>query len=168
MSAQAQTVASVARRGYLDGWNDGELLARQVVKLLEELGELASTIETDDPAMAGYLAPISYLQVDRLRGRLGCHGTRSGRARFGVRCQPKGAGRRGEGSTAQWQLSRCASPPTSTCARSRTARRQSPRSSMPAQLSTLTRRAALTAGYPSRSSTAGSVASCSRRWNERP
>lgn len=58
MSAQAQTVASVARRGYLDGWNDGELLARQVVKLMEELGELASTIETDDPAMAGFFASV--------------------------------------------------------------------------------------------------------------
>ena len=58
MSAQAQTVASVARRGYLDGWNDDELLARQVVKLLEELGELASTIETDDPAMSEFFASI--------------------------------------------------------------------------------------------------------------
>ncbi len=40
MSAQAQTVAAVAQRGYLDGWTDGELLALQVVKLVEELAEL--------------------------------------------------------------------------------------------------------------------------------
>ena len=59
MSAQAQTVASVARRGYLDGWNADELLARQVVKALEELGELASTIETDDPEMSRFFASIA-------------------------------------------------------------------------------------------------------------
>lgn len=59
MSAQAQAVASVARRGYLDGWTDDELLARQVVKHQEELGELASTIETDDPLLAEFLAKIT-------------------------------------------------------------------------------------------------------------
>ena len=58
MSAQAQAVASVARRGYLDGWNDGELLARQVAKLIEELGELASTVETDDPALGYFLGNV--------------------------------------------------------------------------------------------------------------
>ena len=58
MSAQAQAVASVARRGYLDGWTDAELLARQVVKLAEELGELASTIETDDPALGYFLSNV--------------------------------------------------------------------------------------------------------------
>ena len=58
MSAQAQTVASVARRGYLDGWNDDELLARQVVKLQEELGELASVVEADDPVLSDFLATI--------------------------------------------------------------------------------------------------------------
>ena len=58
MTAQAQAVASVARRGYLNGWDDGELLARQVVKALEELGELASIIETDDPAMTVFFASI--------------------------------------------------------------------------------------------------------------
>ena len=58
MSAQVQIVASVARRGYLDGWNDGELLARQIAKLIEELGELASTVETDDPALGYFLANV--------------------------------------------------------------------------------------------------------------
>ena len=58
MSAQAQAVASVARRGYLDGWTDDELLARQVAKFFEEIGELASTIETDDPQMAEFFASI--------------------------------------------------------------------------------------------------------------
>lgn len=48
MSAQGQTVASVARRGYLRGFNDDELFTRQVVKLAEELGELADSIDTPD------------------------------------------------------------------------------------------------------------------------
>lgn len=48
MSAQTNTVASVARRGYLDGYTDGELFTRQVVKLAEELGELVDYIETPD------------------------------------------------------------------------------------------------------------------------
>ena len=55
MSAQGQTVASVARRGYLDGWTDGELLARQVVKLAEELAELAECIDGDDPVLLDFL-----------------------------------------------------------------------------------------------------------------
>ena len=58
MSAQAQTVASVARRGYLNGWNADELLARQVVKMMEELGELASVIECDDTSMSEFFASI--------------------------------------------------------------------------------------------------------------
>ncbi|MCB0251250.1 MAG: hypothetical protein KDI07_21955 [Anaerolineae bacterium] len=58
MSAQAATVASVARRGYLNGWTDDELVARQVVKLAEELGELASTVETDDPQLAWIMAEL--------------------------------------------------------------------------------------------------------------
>lgn len=64
MSAQAQIVASVARRGYLDGWSDEELMARQVVKLAEELGELASTIETDSPKLGFLLAKIVTLGND--------------------------------------------------------------------------------------------------------
>lgn len=58
MSAQAQTVASVARRGYFNGFTDDELLARQVVKMLEELAELAATIETGDPAMEAFYASL--------------------------------------------------------------------------------------------------------------
>lgn len=58
MSAQAQTVAAVAQRGYLDKWTDGELLARQIVKALEELGELASIVETDDPQMSNFFVSI--------------------------------------------------------------------------------------------------------------
>ena len=48
MTAQTATVASVARRGYLNDFTDDELLARQVVKLVEELGELVDYIETPD------------------------------------------------------------------------------------------------------------------------
>ena len=58
MSAQAQTVASVARRGYLKDLDDGELLALQIAKALEELGELASIVETDDPQMSNFFASI--------------------------------------------------------------------------------------------------------------
>ena len=58
MSAQAATVASVARRGYLNGWTDDELIARQVVKLTEELAELASVVEADDPVLSDFLAAI--------------------------------------------------------------------------------------------------------------
>lgn len=58
MSAQTSIVSHVARRGYLDNWNDDELLARQVVKLAEELAELASTIEASDPALADFLASL--------------------------------------------------------------------------------------------------------------
>ena len=45
---QLATVRAVARRGYLHGWTDDELLVRQVVKLAEELGELVDYIETPD------------------------------------------------------------------------------------------------------------------------
>ncbi len=61
MSAQGQTVASVARRGYLDGWTDGELLARQVVKLAEELAELAECIDGDDPVLLDFLRVLRQL-----------------------------------------------------------------------------------------------------------
>lgn len=59
MSAQTQIAAAVAQRGYLDGWTADEVTARQVVKLAEELGELASTIETDSPLLAMMLADIT-------------------------------------------------------------------------------------------------------------
>lgn len=58
MSLQTQIVAFVARRGYLDGWNDDELLARQVIKFAEELGELASTVEVDDPELGAFLGGL--------------------------------------------------------------------------------------------------------------
>ena len=61
MSAQAQTVAAVAQRGYLDGWTDGELLARQVVKLAEELAELAECIDGDDPVLLDFLRIVRRL-----------------------------------------------------------------------------------------------------------
>ena len=58
MSVQTQIVAFVGQRGYLDGYNDDELLARQVIKLAEELGELASTVETPDPEIAAFLGAL--------------------------------------------------------------------------------------------------------------
>jgi NTP pyrophosphatase (non-canonical NTP hydrolase) len=59
VSTQANIVSAVARRGYLDGWSSEELLARQVVKLAEELGELAVSIASDDPRLAFLLHQIS-------------------------------------------------------------------------------------------------------------
>ena len=59
MSAQAQTVASVARRHYLDGLTDDELLARQIVKLVEELAELAEHVEADDPVLDDFLRNLA-------------------------------------------------------------------------------------------------------------
>jgi NTP pyrophosphatase (non-canonical NTP hydrolase) len=44
-SRHDQIVAAVADRGYLKGWTDQELAARQICKLTEELGELAKVIE---------------------------------------------------------------------------------------------------------------------------
>lgn len=61
MSAQTATVAAVAQRGYLEDWNDGELLARQVAKLAKELGELAECVDVDNPMLAHMLSDISML-----------------------------------------------------------------------------------------------------------
>ena len=70
MSAQAATVASVARRGYLNGWTDDELIARRVVKLTEELAELASVVEADDPVLSDF-----WRQSSRLANRPGAYST---------------------------------------------------------------------------------------------
>lgn len=58
MSQQTQIVAAVAKRGYMDGWSDDQLAARQIVKLVEEVGELASTVETDDPQLGYFIAKL--------------------------------------------------------------------------------------------------------------
>lgn len=47
--AQAQVAASVARRGYRAGWTAAQFLARQVAKLMEELGEVAECLDPTDP-----------------------------------------------------------------------------------------------------------------------
>ena len=39
---QARVVAAVEKRGYMKDWMPGQFLARQVAKLVEELGELAA------------------------------------------------------------------------------------------------------------------------------
>lgn len=43
---QAAIVEAVARRGYLDGWTTGQLIARQLVKLLEEVAEAFAGLNT--------------------------------------------------------------------------------------------------------------------------
>jgi hypothetical protein len=55
---QLETVRSVARRGYLKDLTDGELLAKQVVKLAEELAELAAHVDVDDPVLIDLLDNI--------------------------------------------------------------------------------------------------------------
>lgn len=52
---------AVAKRGYTDGYDDDQLLARQIVKLLEELCETAQCIVTSDPAMQSLLYTMDLL-----------------------------------------------------------------------------------------------------------
>ena len=42
MNAQKQVYENVAARGYMEGYSDQELAARQIAKLAEELGEAAA------------------------------------------------------------------------------------------------------------------------------
>jgi len=50
--AQRRVHANVIQRGYKNGWTDKQFIARQVVKLGEELGELAVVLEFFLPANA--------------------------------------------------------------------------------------------------------------------
>ena len=61
MTAQAQTVAAVAQRGYLNGFTDDELFTRQLAKLAEELAELAAHVEVDDPVLEDFLGKLVML-----------------------------------------------------------------------------------------------------------
>ena len=58
MTAQAQTVAAVAQRGYLNDFTDDELFTRQLAKLAEELAELAAHVEVDDPVLEDFLGKL--------------------------------------------------------------------------------------------------------------
>ena len=49
MNAQEIVAANVAARGYLNGWALGQLAARQIAKLTEEIAELAKAIDADMP-----------------------------------------------------------------------------------------------------------------------
>lgn len=60
MSQQTQIVAAVAKRGYMDGWSDDQLAARQLVKMIEELAEASAHIETTSPRFG--------LLLERLHG----------------------------------------------------------------------------------------------------
>ena len=46
--AQVAIVEAVAQRGYLDGYTDDQLAARQLVKMLEELCEALQAANADD------------------------------------------------------------------------------------------------------------------------
>ena len=58
MSVQTQIVAAAGQNGDLDGCDDDELLARQVMHLAEKLGVLASTVEVSDPVLAAFLGAL--------------------------------------------------------------------------------------------------------------
>ncbi len=49
--AQQRIVEAVALRGYLNGWTDDELAARQLVKELEELCEALAAVTSHEPAL---------------------------------------------------------------------------------------------------------------------
>ncbi len=51
-TSQEQVFQSVRNRGYVDGWTKRELMARQVAKLQEELGEIASIALNDDSQLS--------------------------------------------------------------------------------------------------------------------
>lgn len=42
---QAEIFQAVKERGYLDGWNESQFAARQIAKMVEELGELANLFQ---------------------------------------------------------------------------------------------------------------------------
>ncbi len=50
--AQRGIVAAVADRGYLNGYDLDQRIARQLVKELEELCEALQCVQTDDPILA--------------------------------------------------------------------------------------------------------------------
>jgi len=45
MNTQQKIAALIAKRGYRDGWTPEQFIARQVVKLQEELGELTGGVD---------------------------------------------------------------------------------------------------------------------------
>lgn len=45
MNAQQMIAANVAARGYVNGWTQEQLIARQLAKLAEELGEASYSID---------------------------------------------------------------------------------------------------------------------------
>lgn len=74
---QKAIVAAVDARGYLDGWTPAQLGARQVVKLTEELEELADGVLLySDDGSADNLAFDLHLMADRARAAFnqGCCG----------------------------------------------------------------------------------------------
>lgn len=52
MSEQQEVYQAVVRRGYREGWSRKQWLARQCIKLLEEVGEFARAITTPEGAPA--------------------------------------------------------------------------------------------------------------------
>ena len=61
-NAQDRIVQAVALRGYLDGWTDDELALRQLVKLLEEVGEAFAGISL--PSLTGDMLALALDAID--------------------------------------------------------------------------------------------------------
>lgn len=53
---QSVIVTAVRERGYFDGWTDEQIIVRQLVKLIEELGELCNRTSADDTGIATVLS----------------------------------------------------------------------------------------------------------------
>ena len=78
MKPQQKVAEATARRGYLDGWSDVQLLARQCAKLQEELAELADSIDLSGNYRDRYLQNLirdagsaARVQFDAPRDRWG-------------------------------------------------------------------------------------------------
>lgn len=61
-NAQDRIVQAVAQRGYLDGWTDDEVALRQLVKLLEEVGEAYAAISL--PSLSGEMLAFALDAID--------------------------------------------------------------------------------------------------------
>lgn len=62
----ADIAAAVAARGYLANLTRDEIIARQIIKLLEEVGETAQVISCHDPVVRDFLKLV-YLMGRRAR-----------------------------------------------------------------------------------------------------
>jgi NTP pyrophosphatase (non-canonical NTP hydrolase) len=61
---QSEVYYAVKARGYLGGWTDEQIVARQIVKLIEELGEMVGSVDANgitSPHLAWILFDMAQL-----------------------------------------------------------------------------------------------------------